>query len=236
MFEIYLTKDAQNAMTREEAYVLTQSMRIFNSIRMFILIAEDIKKLGLDDNVSNKKYTELLMYQAANLNEVLVTLREDLIERYRAMLKDENILNTLDSWEKRIKSNDQSLRVLEAVRNKYAFHVPYDAFYVWNYITDDPVKEDKLIGIGETIQGSGWFFTWDFELIMSYLKDHVLEKDIELKDVYPKTKDIIDQISIELYRLFNAILQDILRNKIYCKGEKRTGAEQEGPTNGNTGK
>ena len=67
MFEIYLTKDAQNAMTREEAYVLTQSMRIFNSIRMFILIAEDIKKLGLDDNVSNKKYTELLLYQAANL-------------------------------------------------------------------------------------------------------------------------------------------------------------------------
>src|SRR5271169_4992807 len=102
MFEIYLTKAAQDAMSRDDMYLLTQTMRIFNGLRLFVLIADDIKRRGPDDVVNEKKYIELLFNHAASLNEVLVALKEDLFPRYRSVLKSKSILDGLAKWEEKI--------------------------------------------------------------------------------------------------------------------------------------
>jgi len=220
MFEIYLTKAAQDAMSRDEMYVLTQTMRIFNGLRLFVLIADDIKRRGPEDVVNEKKYIELLFNHAASLNEVLVALKEDLFPRYRSVLKNETVLNELKKWEDRIDSKDETVKVLTTIRNKHSFHVAHDPFYPWKYITEGPATADKLIGVGETMQGSGWVFTWDTDLILAFFRDYALERTDDIVHDYIRVKNIIDEASVELYKLFQAIVDEMLRNKIYGKGDK----------------
>jgi hypothetical protein len=220
MFEIYLTKTAQDAMSRDDIYLLTQTMRIFNGLRLFILIADDIQRRGPDDVLNQKKYIELLLNHAANLNEVLSALEEDLFPRYRHALTNQAVLDGLTRWENRIKRKDETVRVLTSIRNKHAFHVAHDPFYPWKYLTEGPAAADKLIGVGETIQGSGWLFTWDTDLILAFLRDHALEHTGDLVQDYMKVKKIIDNASVDLYTLFQSIVDELLRNKIYMKGDK----------------
>ena len=220
MFEIYLTKAAQSAMSRDDMYLLTQTMRIFNGLRLFVLIADDIKRRGPEDVVNEKKYIELLFNHAASLNEVLAALKEDLFSRYRAVLKNKTVLDGLKKWEERIDNKHETVKVLTTIRNKHSFHVAHDPFYPWKYITEGPATADKLIGVGETTQGTGWVFTWDTDLILAFIRDHALQQTDDILEDYVRVKKIIDEASVELYKLFLAIVDEMLRNRIYAKGDK----------------
>ncbi len=220
MFEIYLTKSAQDAMSKDYIYLLMQTMRIFNALKLFVLIAEDIKNRGPDDIINDKKYIELLLYHAGNLNEVLVTLKKDLLPRYRQIITKKSTLTGLDKWEQCIKNNDETNRVLTTIRNKHSFHIAHDPYYPWKYITDDPATSDKLVGVGETMQGSGWFFTWDTDIILAFLRDHALMQKTDTVQDYMRIKKIIDDASVDLYKLFEAIVDEMIRSKIYIKGNK----------------
>ena len=220
MFQIYLTKSAQDAMSRDETYLLSQTMRIFNTVRLFITVADDIRRRGPDDIVNQKKYMDLLFYHAANLSEVLTTLKEDLFPRYKSAPLDAESLEGLSRWEQRIKDNDETVRVLATIRNKHSFHIGHDPYYGWKYITDAPAEADKLIAVGETMQGLGWFFTWDNDIILAFLRDHAFTEQGKLEDGYMKVKKIIDEASVDLYKLFLRIVSTMLRSKIKIVGDK----------------
>ena len=220
MFEIYITKDAQNAMTRDDVYLVTQTMRIFNGLRLFSIIADDIRRRGPDDILNQKKYIELHLSPAANLNEVLVALEEDLFPRYKTVIKNQAILAQLTKWEERIKQKDETTRVLAAIRNKHAFHVAHDRYYPWNYITEAPATDDKVIAVGETMQGAGWLFTWDIDLIFEYLRDHALEQKGDPLTVAMRVKKIINGASVDLWNLFEKIVAELLLDRCYITGNK----------------
>jgi hypothetical protein len=220
MFKIYLTKTAQDQMTRDDLYLLTQTMRISNSLKVFVLVADDIRKYGPDDIVNQKKFVELLLYHAANLHEILDVLKKDLFPRYQVAIKESSLLAGLRDWEERIKAKDETIRVLEDIRNKHAFHVPHDEHYVWHTITDSPAKEDVVIGVGETIEGRGHFFTWDVDMLFAYLREHALVTGLSQEQSYDRVKNIIDNASQDLYKLFNNIIQYMLKNRILMVGDK----------------
>ena len=220
MFQIYLTKAAQDSMSRDETYLLVQTMRIFNGLRLFILIAEDTRRKGPDDVVNHKKYIELLFNHASNLNEVLVALQEDLFARYRQVMTRKDVIDGLQRWEDRINRRDETVKVLAAIRNKHSFHVAHDPYYPWKYITEGPASGDRLIGIGETMQGEGWVFSLDTDLIFAFLRDHALESPGDAAQDYGKVIKIIDEASVNLYKLFEAIVSEMLRNRVYMKGNK----------------
>jgi len=220
MYEIYLTRKALDEMSRDYLYLLLQTMRIFNCLKVFVLIGDDIKRYGPHDLVNEKKLLELLFYHASNLNEILAALTEDLLPRYRAEINDSTILVGLSKWEKKIKKNDETVRVLSTIRNKHSFHVAYDPFYLWKYIKDQPATSDMLIGVGETMQGSGWFFTKDNENIIAFLADHALDSKTGNIEDYFRIRKIIDETSVDLYHLFETIVTEMLHDKIYNKGNK----------------
>jgi len=226
MFMIYLTQSAQNSVNKEYLYLLTQTMKILNAVRLFVLVADDIRRRGPDDIVNHKKFMELILYQGANLYEILNVLKEDLLPRYQKELRDPNILSLLESLARGFKDKDETTKVLEAIRNKHAFHVPYDPYYVWNVLTDDEATEDKLIGAGEDIRGSGWFFTWDTDILFDYLQKHAIDKSITADSSYVRSKHLIDQKSKEIYSAFNAAMQFMLRGKIIMRGDKRAATFQ----------
>jgi hypothetical protein len=228
MFQVYLTKAAQDSMSREDLYLLTQTMRISNSLKLFVLVAEDIKNKGPKDVVNNKKYLEMLFYQAANLYEVLVVLKADMIPRYKSKITDANTLTSLHEWDNRLESKEEAVEILKTIRNKHTFHVAYDPYYVWNYISDKPAAKDILIGVGETIQGSGWFFTSDVDILFSHINDHFLHKEPTSTDVYTRVKQIIDETSLALTKLISALLNELLRDRIRIIGDKQVASRKYG--------
>ena len=221
MFEIYLRKEAQDAMDRDYMYLLTQTTRISNAVRIFLIIANDINALGVHTLLNQIKYLDLLFYQAANLHEILMVLKKDLFPRYKKLLPNEGIIAELRGWIERIEHKDETIKILETIRNKHSYHLAHDSNYLWQYITDGPAEKDKVIGIGETTQNLGWLFTWDGDILLAYLHDHALEKGTPPEESFDRIKDLIDQASIDLHNLFHRIIDIMLKDKIYMKGERR---------------
>ena len=228
MFKTFLTKDALDKMTRDEVYLLFQTLRINNSLKVFILIADDVRKTGPNDIVNSKKFIELLLYHAASLHEVLEVLRLDLFERYKSALTDRNLLDGLRRWEERIKAKDETTRVLLTIRNKHAFHVASDQSYVWSNITDEPATQDVIIGVGETMQGSGFFFTWDVDWLFQFLGRHVLVGNLSEEESYLHVTKIVDAANVDLYRLFQGITRALLMDRIKSIGDKEEASREYG--------
>ena len=171
---------------------------------------------------------ELLLYYGANLHEILEVLRLDLFPRYKEAIKEPNLLTGLLKWEERIKAQDETIRVLHVIRNKHAFHVPYDQNYVWEHFNDDPAKEDVLIGLGETMHGNAFFYTWDVDMLFLHLREHVLIKGLTEAKSWERVKNIIDTAAKELYSLFNSIAQYMLNKKIFSVGDKEQAKREYG--------
>ena len=151
---------------------------------------------------------------------MLVALKEDLFPGIGQCLRTK--LSWMDSKnrEERIDNKHETVKVLTTIRNKHSFHVAHDPFYPWKYITEGPATADKLIGVGRTTQGTGWVFTWDTDLILAFIRDHALQQTDDILEDYVRVKKIIDEASVELYKLFLAIVDEMLRNRIYAKGDK----------------
>lgn len=229
MYKIFLTKEAQDRLTGPDLYLLIQTLRISNSIKMFVLIADDISKKGPDDFVNTQKFMELLLYHAGNLHEILIALRDDLFPRYRATISEPKILADLLRWEDQIRAKGEAVKMLEIIRNKHAFHVPIDPYFVWHTINEGPANDDVAIGLGETMQGSGFFFTYDVDMLFDYLRKHVLQGSItDLGESYSRVKGIIDDVSSDLYKMFLGITECLLRGKIRMEGNKEEARREYG--------
>ncbi len=203
-------------MTKEELYVIIQTTRIVNAIKLFYTIALDVLNKGLEDEVSAKKYMELLFHQAANLYEILEILKRDLINKYPKYLRNNETIISMQDLVKKLKHHDPNIEVLKAIRNKHSFHIGHDPTYIWNYIKEGPADRDSRIAGGKSIKEAEFFYTMDIEPLYAYIKDNILKST---KDIYADVKQIIDEYTSKLLNLFNDVCMELLKGRIYGKGE-----------------
>jgi hypothetical protein len=166
MFEIVLPHEINNSLSRDEHYLIAQTMRMINQVKMFYVAAEDIRKLAPDNGITYKKYDDLMLQHAANLYEIIRCLYDEeygksLYQRYKEALKDKETLKELEALKGTLESDGKEIRVLKDIRNKHAAHIATDGFYVWQSISDTPMNRDLRVGIGEARTEGGWFFMLD---------------------------------------------------------------------------
>lgn len=217
MIEIYIRQDSLSAMSREELYVVIQTTRIVNAIKLFYTIAIDIHKGEMANDLDAKKYLELLFHQAANLYEILYVLDKDLMRRYSKCLNNSDTISELKELVHQLRTKDYRVEVLKAIRSKHSFHIGYDPTYIWSYIKEGPADKDSRIAAGRSIREIDFFYTMDIEPLFTFIKDRIIPHTV---DVYREAKDIIDSYTTILLKLFDRVTAELLEGKIYGVGEK----------------
>lgn len=168
MIDVYLKQNALSSMSKEELYVIIQTTRIVNAIKLFYTIAIDVSANGLEDEVAAKKYMELLFHQAANLFEVIQILKKDLLIRYPKYLNTVKTLHDLEDLVYELDHHNQDIEVLRAIRNKHGFHIGHDPTYIRHYIKEGPAYRDLRIGGGKSLREIDFFYTIDIEHLYKY--------------------------------------------------------------------
>ena len=213
-----LRKESANQLNEEQTYLIAQSIRAANKIKIFYLVAIDIKGKEIQNEVQAKKYLELLLVQAAQIWEVLIAFREELCDKMKPFLKPDtwNDLNDLVSILR--STNIGDYRILKDIRNKHSFHLATDDDYIYSIINDEPMKEDLEIGLGETTRTSDYFYSLDHRILFSYL---MKKYNLAEGPLHGKINELINTTSIKLLEIINKIIEDQLRDHIYMVGEKK---------------
>jgi len=211
MFEIVFPKEKSD-VPRDDLYLIFQTMRMTNLVKMLFYAALDIQQYAPKSMITARKTEELFLAHGANLYEVLHRMQDaeygkSLHDRYKDKLRDRQTLSVLDGLMDLVKSDDRSIRVLEAIRNKHSAHIATDNFYIWNNISEKPNDRDIPVGVGESNKHGDWFFTLDSGLLFAHIGTTILR---DSKNVRHDVITIIKEYSVRLIDLFVRIGKELL--------------------------
>jgi len=219
MYEIVLPKEVNNSLSRDFHYLMLQTMRITNQVKIFHVLLFDVIAHLPKTTVTLKKVGELLFQHAANLYEVMRTVfdptaRPSLYDRYIREIKNPKTLEELRHLRELYKPENKAIRVLEAIRIKYSAHIPTDSFYAWQSISDSPAEADMRVGVADSEREADWYFTVDLGQIVTHIQKNILHSADHTDDAI---RAIISQYSAFLLILFGDIGVELFSDKLIVR-------------------
>jgi hypothetical protein len=210
LFEVFIPKGINAGLSRDYSYMLLQTMRIINRINIFHRAATAIS-LQPRTITHLKMIDELELQHGANLYEVINQLfqktqnQRALYRMYCEAVKGEETIRLLDELKDDYDRSSKEVRVLEAIRNKHAMHVPIDRGFTDLLIAGYSPGEDTLVGLGES--KTDWFFTFDTAQLYEFIQKTLLSDPSE--KVAERIFEIIREYNKRLHNLFSLIATEL---------------------------
>jgi hypothetical protein len=214
MYGMYVYRDRVSAISKEELYLIFQTTRALNSLKVFNKLLKEKFEHRNDDNIKTKEFTELMLFHASMIWEIMYLVFNSLGESYRGYIKETN-QNYIDELIEQIRSKrDDNIEILREIRNKHSFHIADDIRYAIPFFTDGKARWDYKIGICRSSTEEDLFYSIEDTILMGYLAKRFSKNEIEVFDLL---QDSVTKYTKELYDLFNSILYDFLNDKVYVQ-------------------
>jgi len=145
-FEIYLTKQGQNNLTKSEMIALMQLLRIINALRfqMTLLLHTKDEK---DRFFRFRARLEIYALLASAFKEAAKEFYNNLFKTLGPLSDEKELKDALTEYDIKTRNykDDEVLQIIDYIRNNFSFHIKSQLFD--NYIIEDDAKEDMVIGI-----------------------------------------------------------------------------------------
>jgi hypothetical protein len=148
-FEIYLTKQGQNNLTKREMISFMQLLRIINALRfqMALLLHTKDEK---DRLFRLRSQLEICAILASSFKEAAKEFYNNLFKTLGPLSDEKELKNALTEYDIKTRNykDDEVLQIIDYIRNNFSFHMKSRLFD--NYIVEGDAKEDMLIGIAKS--------------------------------------------------------------------------------------
>lgn len=148
-YEIYLTKQGQNKLTKREVIAFLQLLRIINALRfqMSLLLHTKDEKDGL---FRLRSQMEIYAIMASSFKESVKEFYNNLFKTLGPLSDKKEVKEALTEYDKKTRNfkDDEVLNIIDYIRNNFSFHISSNLFH--NYVIEGEAKEDMLIGIAKS--------------------------------------------------------------------------------------
>lgn len=148
-FEIYLTKQGQNNLTKREMISFMQLLRIVNALRfqMALLLPTRDEK---DKLFRLRSQLEIYAILASSFKEATKEFFNNLFKTLKPLSDEKELKNELVEYDTKTRNfqDDEVLNIINYIRNNFSFHISSKLFN--NYVIESDAKEDMLIGIARS--------------------------------------------------------------------------------------
>ena len=148
-FEIYLTKQGQNNLTKREMIAFMQLLRIINALRfqMALLLHTKDEK---DRLFRLRSQLEIYAILASSFKEAAKEFYNNLFKTLGPLSDEKELKDALTEYDIKTRNykDDEVLQIIDYIRNNFSFHIKSQLFD--NYIIEGDAKEDMLIGIAKS--------------------------------------------------------------------------------------
>jgi len=218
MRAIYVYRNQLNRLSVEELYLLVQTTRAINSTKQFSLLVIEKYNRRTDNEIIAKQYFGLLYFQASSLWEIVNVLRKDLYSKYLKYLSDELNIEIKKIVDASSNDSDIRLKIIRDIRNKHAYHIASDKDYIYKFIDNEPSRYDLRIGFASSTVEKDIIYTLEDGILISYL---MKKYNLDELSMYNKVIDSVMEYTDILLKLFNKILEELMKGKVYtCQWKK----------------
>jgi hypothetical protein len=148
-YEIYLTKQGQNALTKHQVIAFLQLLRMINALRfqMSLLLHTRDEKDGL---FRLRSQLEIYAILASTFKESVKEFYNHLFKTLGPLSDKEEVKEALTEYDKKTKNfkDDEVLNIIDYIRHNFSFHIKSNLFQ--NYVIEGDAKEDMLIGVAKS--------------------------------------------------------------------------------------
>lgn len=148
-FELFLTKDGQNTLKKNEMIAFVQLLRIINALRfqMALLLHTKDEK---DKLFRLRAQVEIYAVMASLFKEATKEFFNNLFKVLEPLSNKNQLKKALVDYDVKTKNykNDEVLLIIDYIRNNFSFHIKSKLFE--NYIVEGDAKKDMLIGIAKS--------------------------------------------------------------------------------------
>lgn len=148
-FEIYLTKQGQNNLTKREMIAFMQLLRIINALRFQMALLLHTK--DEEDRLFRlRSQLEIYAILASSFKEAAKEFYNNLFKTLGPLSDKKELKDALSEYDIKTRNykNDEVLQIIDYIRNNFSFHIKPQLFD--NYIIEGDAKEDMLIGIAKS--------------------------------------------------------------------------------------
>jgi hypothetical protein len=147
--ELFLTKQGQDNLAKNQMIALLQLLRITNALRfhMSLLLHTKDEK---DRLFRLRSQLEVYAILASSYVEAVKEFYNNLYKTLESLLDDKELKDLVNQYGIKTKSykSDEVLKMIDYIRNVFSFHMDPKLFK--DYIIEGAAKEDMLIGIARS--------------------------------------------------------------------------------------
>lgn len=148
-FEIYLTIQGQNNLSKREMIAFMQLLRIVNALRFQMTLLLPTRDEP-DRLFQLRAQLEIYLIIASSFKEATKEFFNNLFKTLKTLSEETELINKLSEYDTKTKNfkNDEVLNIIDYIRNNFSFHISSNLFK--DYITENNANEDMLIGIARS--------------------------------------------------------------------------------------
>lgn len=148
-FEVYLTKQGQNNLTKGQMIAFLQLLRIINALRfhMSLLLHAKDEEDGL---FRLRSQLEVYAILAGSYVEAVKEFYNNLYKTLGPLSDNKGLKDLVSQYGIKTKNykTDEVLKIIDYIRNVFSFHMDPKLFK--DYVIEGSAKEDMLIGIAKS--------------------------------------------------------------------------------------